>query len=76
MKLSREVQITLRPDGTVEVVTHGFRGRSCVSLTEFFEKAVAGPEPERKMGDVIQTLQPEYYQQEVAEEENQHGSAT
>ena len=67
MKLPREVQINIRPDGTVEVVTHGFKGRSCVDLTKLFEAAVAGPEGDRDVNDVVQTLQPEYYQQDESE---------
>ena len=76
MKLPREVQINIRLDGTVEVVTHGFRGESCVALTKIFEAAIAGPEPLRDTNDVVQVLQPEYYQQEEAQENTGYGRAT
>lgn len=67
MKLPREVKIRIRPDGKVEVETHGFVGESCVNLSKVLEKALAGDGPD---GDerIARELQPEYYVQEQEQE--------
>ena len=67
MKLPREVKIRIRPDGKVEVQTHGFVGESCVDLSKVLEQALAGAGP----GDedrVARELLPEYYIQEQGQE--------
>lgn len=35
-----EIEVLLRPDGTVELVTHGLKGESCLEETKGLEKAV------------------------------------
>lgn len=42
-----EVQVTIRPDGTVEVDAVGFTGTKCLEATKFYEKAL-GAVVERK----------------------------
>ena len=67
MKLPREVKIRIRPDGKVEVQTHGFVRESCVNLSKVLEKALAGAAP----GDeerVVRELLPEYYIQEQGQD--------
>ena len=61
MKLPREVEIRIQKDGRVEIVTHGFKGSSCVELSEYLEKQIAGDDPQ----DVQRELQPEYYLNET-----------
>jgi hypothetical protein len=67
MKLPREVKIRIRPDGKVEVRTHGFVGESCVNLSKVLEQALAGGAP----GDeerIVRELLPEYYIQEQGQD--------
>ncbi|MEW6443185.1 MAG: DUF2997 domain-containing protein [bacterium] len=52
--MSQTIQITFNPDGTTEVKTTGFRGKSCMKATEFLKKA---------LGSVTKTGKtPEYFQ--------------
>ena len=72
MKLPREVRISIRPDGTVEVVTHGFKGDSCLALAELFEKALAPPpSPEGQAAEIVRALLPEYYQSDASEKQRE-----
>lgn len=36
----REYDITITPDGTVEVVTHGFKGKRCLDAAKVFAEIV------------------------------------
>ena len=64
MKLPREVEIRIHKDGRVEIVTHGFAGKSCLELSEFLERQLAGEDPD----EVQRELQPEYYFDEVEQD--------
>ena len=33
-----ELEVTIRPDGTVRLVTHGLKGQQCTAETEALEK--------------------------------------
>lgn len=63
MKLPREVKIRIRPDGKVEVETHGFVGESCLKVSDVIEKALAGGGPDAD-DRIERELKPEYYQVE------------
>jgi hypothetical protein len=67
MRLPRNVKISIRPDGRVEVETHGFVGESCVDLSKALEQALAGdigPDDDR----VSRELRPEYYLRDLTNE--------
>jgi hypothetical protein len=52
--MSETIQITFNPDGTTEIRTTGFRGKSCMRAAEFLKKA---------LGSVLKTKKtPEYFQ--------------
>lgn len=53
---SKELEITISPDGTVLVETNGVKGKSCVDLVKFLEEALGEP--------VDRKLKPEYYEHE------------
>lgn len=36
--MTKEIVITIKPDGSTEVEASGFKGRECVDATEVFEK--------------------------------------
>jgi hypothetical protein len=75
MKLPRSVKISIRPDGKVELETHGFVGESCVDLSKALEQALAGDEAaddER----VSRELQPEYYLRDLTNEAEVDDRAT
>jgi hypothetical protein len=40
MSEKAELEISIAPDGTVKIVTHGLRGESCVHETQALEKAI------------------------------------
>jgi len=35
-----EIELLVHPDGTVEMITHGLKGQSCLTETEALEKAL------------------------------------
>lgn len=39
--MRKELEITIKPDGEVEIVTHGFKGQSCLDAVAPFQ-AVLG----------------------------------
>lgn len=59
MILPREITIRVRPDGKVEVETLGFTGQSCLEVSAFLERLLAGDAAGRD--DVQRDLKPEYY---------------
>jgi hypothetical protein len=59
MKLPREVKLRIRPDGSVELETFGFIGKSCAELSDFLEKALAGDDSSSEA--VVRDLKAEYY---------------
>jgi len=63
MAEKKELEITIGPDGEVQVLVKCIKGQSCTTETRFLEEA---------LGDTIESreLTPEYYEQPVA------GSAT
>ena len=63
MKLPREVRIRVRPDGKVEIETHGFVGESCLKVSDLIEKALVGDGPDAD-DRIERELKPEYYQVE------------
>lgn len=53
-----EIEVTLRPDGTVELETRGLRGTTCLAETEALEK---------QLGRVVRREKTsEFYQQPAA----------
>ncbi|MDR0869524.1 MAG: DUF2997 domain-containing protein [Planctomycetaceae bacterium] len=40
--MSKHIQIRLRPDGTIEAETLGFKGKSCLELVPLLEKLTGG----------------------------------
>jgi len=56
--MRKELEITIKPDGRVEIVTHGFKGKACLDAVAPFEQTV---------GQVVRReLTSEYYEQEAA----------
>jgi len=52
--MSETIQITFNPDGSTEIRTSGFHGKSCMKAAEFLKKA---------LGSVLNTKKtPEYFQ--------------
>ncbi len=43
----RELEITIRPDGNVELHIEGYKGKSCLEVAAFFEKLVGKIEQSR-----------------------------
>jgi hypothetical protein len=35
-----EIEMLIKPDGTIEMVTHGLKGASCMTETDAIEKAL------------------------------------
>lgn len=54
--MTKQINITIGEDGSVEIESSGFKGKSCAEVTKVFEQAL-GSTKERK-------FKPEYYQQE------------
>ena len=64
--MSETIQITFNPDGSTEIKTSGFRGKSCMRAAEFLKKA---------LGSVLKTKKtPEYFQGVAVETAKAHGS--
>ena len=64
--MSETIQITFNPDGTTEIKTSGFRGKSCMKAAEFLKKT---------LGSVLKTKKtPEYFQDTAVETAKAHGS--
>jgi hypothetical protein len=59
MKLPKEVVIRIRPDGQVEVDTHGMTGPACKELADLIARSVLGRDPGD--GDCQHDLKPEFY---------------
>jgi len=51
----KKIEVTIRPDGTVEVEAFGYQGKSCEKATEFIEEMGTVAKRRRK---------PEWYQTE------------
>ncbi|MEW6440862.1 MAG: DUF2997 domain-containing protein [bacterium] len=63
--MSETIQITFNPDGTTEVKTTGFRGKSCMNATELLKRA---------LGSVLKTRKtPEYFQGTAEQTSKAHG---
>lgn len=60
MAQRKELEITIGPDGEVQVTVKCIKGQSCVGETKFLEDA---------LGNTIESreLTPEYYEQPVGE---------
>ena len=59
MAQREEFEITIGPNGQIQVEVKGATGKSCLELTEFLEQA---------LGDVVERkLKPEYYTNKTAE---------
>lgn len=58
--MRKEIEIVVRPDGNVEIETHGFKGPSCLEAVKPFEDA---------LGEVThRELTSEYYERETGQE--------
>ncbi|MGD9496085.1 MAG: DUF2997 domain-containing protein [Armatimonadota bacterium] len=58
--MRKELEITIGPDGAVSIVTHGFKGRSCLDAVAPFERA---------LGKVTRReLTTEYYERETGQD--------
>ena len=55
--MPKEMEITITPDGTVQVLVKGVKGKKCVDLVKFLEVSI-GEVKEKKL-----TL--DYYEKEV-----------
>ena len=53
---SKELEITIGPDGTVHAEVNGVKGKSCVDLIKFLEEAL-GPAKRKN-------FKPDYYERE------------
>ncbi len=53
-----EISVTIAPDGSVEIETSGFTGKSCQDATRALEAWLGGQKTER--------LKPEFHQRAVA----------
>jgi len=53
---SKEVEVSIAPDGTVHVDVKGVKGKSCVDLVKFLEESLGEPS-DRK-------LKPDYYERD------------
>ena len=42
-----EIEVTIRPDGKVELQVRGVKGKQCIDLTEEFERYLGGRVVER-----------------------------
>jgi hypothetical protein len=49
-----EIEVTLRPDGTVQITTHGLKGQKCVSETAALEQALGRVLKREKTGEYWQ----------------------
>jgi hypothetical protein len=47
----REFDITIAPDGSVELHVKGYKGRSCLEAMKIFEKVVGGMKSQRETGE-------------------------
>lgn len=57
--MRKELEITIGPDGNLEILTHGFKGRSCLEAVRPFEQA---------LGEVThRELTGEYYERETGQ---------
>ncbi|HZV35102.1 MAG TPA: DUF2997 domain-containing protein [Verrucomicrobiae bacterium] len=54
--MSKQINITVEADGSVQIETTGFKGKSCQDITKSFEQALG----------VVKgnTFKPEFYQHE------------
>ena len=59
MAEKKELEITIGPDGEVQVLVKCIKGQSCVDETKFLEEALGGKVESRE-------LTSEYYEQPVA----------
>ena len=57
--MGKEIIIDIDDEGTVEVKTHGFKGKACIKASEFIEQALGSVLSTKKTG--------EYYAEEVKE---------
>jgi Protein of unknown function (DUF2997) len=57
--MAGEIIIEVDDEGTVEVKTHGFKGKACMKASEFIEQALGKVVSTKKTG--------EYYAEEVKE---------
>ena len=63
--MSQTIHITFNPDGTTEIKTSGFTGKSCMRAAEFLKKALGG---------VLNTKKtPEYFQGAAVETAKAYG---
>ena len=58
MAEKKELEITIGPDGEVQVLVKCIKGQSCVSETKFLEEALGNTIESRELTD-------EYYEQSV-----------
>ncbi len=54
----KEIIVTVKPDGTVEITAEGYKGKGCEAASKFIEQALGVDAKGRK-------FKPEYYQQET-----------
>lgn len=47
----REFEITIAPDGTVELQVKGYKGRSCLEAMKLFEQVVGELKARRETGE-------------------------
>ena len=66
MKLPEEVTIRIRPDGIVEVETHGVTGSACTDISGYLERLLTGGGGD---DDVERDLKAEYYLPDVEQAE-------
>ena len=63
--MSETIHITFNPDGTTEIRTTGFRGKSCMKAAEFLKKT---------LGSVLKTKKTaEYFQRAAASDRQRKG---
>lgn len=56
----KEIIVTIKPDGSIQVEAVGYKGESCKDATKAIEKALGIVSKE--------TLKPEYYEKELVGE--------
>ena len=49
----REFEITIAPDGSVEVLVKGYKGKSCLEAMKIFEQVVGEMKSQRGAGELL-----------------------
>ena len=56
MSMTKQIIVTISPDGAIKLDAQGYKGKSCADATKFLEKLMSGSKSTKK---------PEFYQETV-----------